>query len=56
VLEGADPRHEHEWQVFEDLSLPDGKILMPRVIDSTNNYIEHPELVALTAVRFRTGT
>jgi 5-methyltetrahydropteroyltriglutamate--homocysteine methyltransferase len=52
VLEGANPRHEHEWQVFEDLSLPDGKILMPGVIDSTNNYIEHPELVAQRLVRY----
>jgi 5-methyltetrahydropteroyltriglutamate--homocysteine methyltransferase len=52
VLEGANPRHEHEWQVFEDLSLPNGKILMPGVIDSTNNYIEHPELVAQRLVRY----
>lgn len=52
VLEGANPRHEHEWQVFEDVPLPDGKILMPGVIDSTNNYIEHPELIAQRLVRY----
>jgi 5-methyltetrahydropteroyltriglutamate--homocysteine methyltransferase len=52
VLEGANPRHEHEWQVFEDVPLPDGKVLMPGVIDSTNNYIEHPELVAQRLVRY----
>ena len=44
--EGANPRHEHEWAVFKDVKLPAGKILIPGVIDSTNNYIEHPELVA----------
>jgi 5-methyltetrahydropteroyltriglutamate--homocysteine methyltransferase len=44
--EGANPRHEHEWAVFKDLKLPAGKVLIPGVIDSTNNYIEHPELIA----------
>jgi 5-methyltetrahydropteroyltriglutamate--homocysteine methyltransferase len=44
--EGANPRHEHEWAVFKDFKLPSGKILLPGVIDSTNNYIEHPELIA----------
>jgi 5-methyltetrahydropteroyltriglutamate--homocysteine methyltransferase len=52
VLEGANPRHEHEWQVFEQVPLPEGKVLMPGVIDSTNNYIEHPELVAQRLVRY----
>jgi 5-methyltetrahydropteroyltriglutamate--homocysteine methyltransferase len=51
-LEGANPRHEHEWQVFEDVKLPDGKILIPGVIDSTNNYVEHPELVAQRISRY----
>lgn len=41
VLEAANPRHEHEWQVFEDVALPEGKVVLPGVIDSTNNYIEH---------------
>jgi 5-methyltetrahydropteroyltriglutamate--homocysteine methyltransferase len=45
-FEGANPRHEHEWRVFEEVELPEGKIIMPGVIDSTTNYIEHPELVA----------
>jgi 5-methyltetrahydropteroyltriglutamate--homocysteine methyltransferase len=44
--EGANPRHEHEWVVFKDVKLPAGKVLLPGVIDSTNNYIEHPELIA----------
>jgi 5-methyltetrahydropteroyltriglutamate--homocysteine methyltransferase len=45
-FEAANPRHEHEWQVFEDVALPEGKVLIPGVIDSTTNYIEHPEVVA----------
>jgi 5-methyltetrahydropteroyltriglutamate--homocysteine methyltransferase len=44
--EGANPRHEHEWAVFKDVKLRDGKILIPGVLDSTNNFIEHPELIA----------
>jgi 5-methyltetrahydropteroyltriglutamate--homocysteine methyltransferase len=51
-FEGANPRHEHEWQIFEDLRLPDGKILVPGVLDSTTNYIEHPELVAQRICRY----
>jgi len=53
-FEGANPRHEHEWQVFEDVKLPDSKIIMPGVLDSTTNYIEHPELVAQRIVRYAT--
>jgi 5-methyltetrahydropteroyltriglutamate--homocysteine methyltransferase len=45
-FEAANPRHEHEWRVFEDIELPEDKLLLPGVIDSTTNYIEHPELVA----------
>ncbi|GLZ50202.1 methionine synthase [Actinomycetospora sp. NBRC 106375] len=52
ALEAANPRHEHEWQVFEDVALPDGKVLIPGVIDSTMNYIEHPELIAQRLVRY----
>ncbi|MGH7906792.1 MAG: epoxyalkane--coenzyme M transferase, partial [Candidatus Binataceae bacterium] len=44
--EASNPRHEHEWTVFRDVKLPDDKILIPGVIDSTSNFIEHPELVA----------
>ena len=51
-FEGANPRHEHEWNVFEDVKLPDGKILIPGVVDSTTNFIEHPELVAQRIVRY----
>jgi 5-methyltetrahydropteroyltriglutamate--homocysteine methyltransferase len=45
-IEGANPRHGHEWTVFDRYPLPDGKIIIPGVIDSTSNFIEHPELVA----------
>jgi 5-methyltetrahydropteroyltriglutamate--homocysteine methyltransferase len=51
-FEGANPRHEHEWAVFEDVKLPDGKIIIPGVIDSCTNYVEHPELVAQRIVRY----
>ncbi len=52
AFEAASPRHEHEWTVWKDIRLPDGKILMPGVIDSTTNVVEHPELVAQRIVRF----
>ena len=42
----ANPRHAHEWKVFEDVKLPDGKVLIPGVIESKANFIEHPELIA----------
>jgi 5-methyltetrahydropteroyltriglutamate--homocysteine methyltransferase len=45
-VEACNPQHAHEWKVWKDVKLPDGKILIPGVIDSTTNYIEHPELVA----------
>jgi 5-methyltetrahydropteroyltriglutamate--homocysteine methyltransferase len=45
-FEAANPRHEHEWRVFEEVALPEDKILIPGVIDSTTNYVEHPQLVA----------
>ncbi|HEX2103757.1 MAG TPA: cobalamin-independent methionine synthase II family protein [Solirubrobacteraceae bacterium] len=51
-FEAANPRHAHEWRVFEDVRLPDGKALIPGVIDSTTNYIEHPELVAQRIARY----
>jgi 5-methyltetrahydropteroyltriglutamate--homocysteine methyltransferase len=53
-FEGANPRHEHEWRVFEDIKLPENKVLIPGVLDSTTNYIEHPELVAQRIVRYAT--
>jgi 5-methyltetrahydropteroyltriglutamate--homocysteine methyltransferase len=45
-VEAANPRHEHEWQVWEDVKLPEGKILIPGVVAHTTNIVEHPELVA----------
>ena len=51
-IEAANPRHEHEWNVFEQVRLPEGKILIPGMIDSCTNYIEHPEVVAQRIVRF----
>ena len=51
-LEAANPRHEHEWTVFEQVHLPAGQILIPGLIDSCSNYIEHPEVVAQRIVRF----
>jgi len=51
-IEAANPRHEHEWNVFEKVHLPDGKVLIPGMIDTCTNYIEHPEVVAQRLVRF----
>ncbi len=45
-FEAANPRHAHEWAVFENVKLPDGKVLIPGVLESKSNFIEHPELVA----------
>ena len=46
VIEAANPRHEHEWSLWRELKLPDGKLLIAGVIDTSTNYVEHPELVA----------
>jgi 5-methyltetrahydropteroyltriglutamate--homocysteine methyltransferase len=46
VLEACNPRHEHEWQLFEQRKLPPGKVMIPGVIDTVTNFVEHPELVA----------
>jgi 5-methyltetrahydropteroyltriglutamate--homocysteine methyltransferase len=46
VIEGANPRHEHEWKVWQDVKLPEGKVLIPGVISHATNVVEHPELVA----------
>lgn len=51
-FEGANPRHEHEWVTFADRDLPADTVLIPGVIDSTTNYIEHPELVAQRICRY----
>ena len=52
VIESANPRHAHEWELWRGGRLPDDKLLIPGVIDSTTNYIEHPELVAERICRF----
>ena len=52
LFEAANPRHAHEWTVFRDAQLPDDKILIPGVLSSTTNYVEHPELVAERLLRF----
>jgi 5-methyltetrahydropteroyltriglutamate--homocysteine methyltransferase len=49
--EGGNPRHEHEWRVFEDLELPDGMTVILGTIDTKTNYIEHPQVVADRLVR-----
>lgn len=46
LLEAATPTHQHDWRVFDRIQLPDDKVLVPGVIDVTNNYVEHPEVVA----------
>lgn len=51
-MEGANGRHEHEWSVFQDHPLPDGKVLLPGVIDTLTNVVEHPDLVAERIKRF----
>jgi 5-methyltetrahydropteroyltriglutamate--homocysteine methyltransferase len=52
LFEAANPRHAHEWTVFRDTKLPDDKILIPGVLSSTTNYVEHPELVAERLLKF----
>ncbi|MBV9582327.1 MAG: cobalamin-independent methionine synthase II family protein [Chloroflexi bacterium] len=51
-IEAANPRHAHEWQVWEDVRLPEGKILIPGVIDSVTTFVEHPDLVAQRIVQY----
>jgi len=52
AIEAANPRHAHEWTLFETLKLPDGKVLIPGVIESKSNFIEHPELIAQRIGRY----
>ncbi len=51
-VEAANPRHAHEWKVWQDVKLPDGKILIPGVVDDKTNFVEHPELVADRLVQY----
>jgi 5-methyltetrahydropteroyltriglutamate--homocysteine methyltransferase len=52
LIEGANPRHEHEWRVWEKAKLPEGSVLIPGVISHATNVVEHPELVAERLVRY----
>ena len=52
VVEAANPRHAHEWAVWNEVKLPDDKILIPGVLDTSTNYVEHPELIAERLCRF----
>jgi 5-methyltetrahydropteroyltriglutamate--homocysteine methyltransferase len=51
-FEVANPRHYHEWRIWEDVKLPDGKILIPGLIGHATNYVEHPELIADYIVKY----
>jgi len=51
-FEGANPRHESEWRVFREVKLPPEKFIIPGVIDSTSNFVEHPEVVADRLIRY----
>ncbi|HTD78541.1 MAG TPA: cobalamin-independent methionine synthase II family protein [Chloroflexota bacterium] len=51
-VEGANPRHAHEWEVWQRVKLPAGKVLIPGVIDTLTNFVEHPRLVAQRVLRF----
>ena len=51
-IEASNPVHEHEWHVFEKVRIPDGSVLIPGVIESKSNFIEHPELVAQRIGRY----
>ena len=51
LMEQANPRHEHEWKIWEDVPLPEGKVLVPGVVTHHTNVVEHPELVAQRLVR-----
>jgi 5-methyltetrahydropteroyltriglutamate--homocysteine methyltransferase len=51
-IEAANPRHDHEWEDLKEVDIPDDKILIPGVIDSTTNFVEHPRLVAQRILRY----
>jgi 5-methyltetrahydropteroyltriglutamate--homocysteine methyltransferase len=52
LFEAANPRHRHEWAIWQDAALPEDKVLIPGCITSTSNYVEHPELVAQQIVQY----
>ena len=51
-FEAANPRHEHEWRLWEDVALPDGKSIIPGVITHSSVVVEHPELIAERILRY----
>jgi 5-methyltetrahydropteroyltriglutamate--homocysteine methyltransferase len=51
-IEASNPAHEHEWRVWRDVKLPEGKILIPGVVGHASDFVEHPELVAQRLVRY----
>jgi 5-methyltetrahydropteroyltriglutamate--homocysteine methyltransferase len=53
-IEASNPRHDHEWQVWEDVRLPAGKVLIPGVVGHATDFVEHPELVAQRLIRYAT--
>lgn len=55
LFEAANVRHEHEWKVWQDVELPDDKVIMPGVVSHATNVVEHPELVADRIERFAEG-
>jgi 5-methyltetrahydropteroyltriglutamate--homocysteine methyltransferase len=52
LLEGANPRHAHEWEVWKSHKLPADKVLVPGVVETTCNFVEHPEVVAQRIIRY----
>ncbi len=52
LVEGSNPRHEHEWEAWATIKLPDDKVLVPGVIGSNSNYVEHPQVVAQRILRY----
>ena len=52
LIEASNPRHAHEWQVFENIKLPNDKVIVPGVIDSTSNFVEHEELVKNRIIQY----
>ena len=51
-IEASNPRHDHEWKVWENVDFPDGKILVPGVIGHASDFVEHPELVAERLIKY----
>ena len=52
LIESSNPRHSHEWQVFDEIELPKDKVVIPGVVDSTSNFVEHPQVVADRLIQF----